>query len=121
MEEPNNGEPFCGVVSDIPKSKKEIYYRGKILFRNNCAQCHSQDMRQEVTAPALFETFNYWVPDTAKFLMYINDSEFYLSSGQDDRILQLHNKFGFGLNSHSNNFTLVELKDLIYFIEEKSK
>ena len=52
------GIPFCGVTSNYSLSEKA--YQGKQLFKNNCAQCHHRNMRDDLTGPALAGVQNRW-------------------------------------------------------------
>lgn len=56
---------FCGVTSH---SENKKFMDGKMLFINNCAQCHNKNMKDKLTGPALQNRRAYWVDENELFL-----------------------------------------------------
>jgi len=108
----------CGVTSN--KTEVSIQFKiGKDLFLENCTQCHSKNMNQSSIAPALIGTFANWNNDTLSYLKYINNSEEYLNNTNDKRILNLKTEYKFGMNSHKNEFNLMQIEALLEFINNE--
>jgi mono/diheme cytochrome c family protein len=64
---------FCGVSSHY---SKPIVNEGKMLFINNCASCHSKNMRDALTGPPLI----YWkqyLKDEKELLFFLHNPKKY--------------------------------------------
>ena len=54
---------FCATVSresTVPNALKIPFAEGKILFKNNCATCHSKNMDDNLTGPTLRGVADRW-------------------------------------------------------------
>jgi mono/diheme cytochrome c family protein len=59
----DNNDFFCATESPmahVPDSLLIASQKGKYLFRDNCAACHSRDMKTNSTGPALGGTEERW-------------------------------------------------------------
>lgn len=105
---------FCGVVGE-PSNSIPGFKSGRNLFKMNCAQCHSKNMFSNSTGPALGVSIHLWENDTLNLLNYLNDSEDYFSTQKDMRLMTVKKSYGFK-NSHKNNLSLEELKQILLYI-----
>ncbi|MBK8671369.1 MAG: c-type cytochrome [Saprospiraceae bacterium] len=64
---------------------------GKELFKNNCAACHSKDMRSAATGPALGGSQARWADDVALY-KWIRNSQAMIQSGHP-RSVELWNQY----------------------------
>ena len=64
---------------------------GKELFKNNCAACHSKDMRSAATGPALGGSQALWGDDAALYA-WIRNSQAMIKKGHP-RAVELWNKY----------------------------
>ena len=107
-------EAFCGVVGE-PSNTIPGFKSGKNLFRMNCAQCHSKNMVSNSTGPGLGVSIQLWENDTLSLLNYLNDSEDYFSTQRDMRLMTVKKSYGLK-NSHKNNLSLEELRQILLYI-----
>jgi len=108
----NEPKPFCAVIDHNFGAVRE----GKNLFIKNCASCHAKNMKTHGAGPALGESIDRWKKDTVQFMNYLNDSERFFNSVEDQRLIELRKEFGFVI-SHKYSLSLEEVKELIAYIE----
>lgn len=88
---------------------------GKKLFRDNCAACHSINMKTDMTGPALMGVVGRWNSDTSRLFAFIRNSSDFIATG-DEYAIKLHEKFGGAIMTPFPTLTDKELRDLLRFI-----
>ncbi|WP_020536060.1 c-type cytochrome [Lewinella cohaerens] len=123
-QRPNSSQIFyCGTVSPIEKWANDPKYKdlelGKSIFRNNCAACHANDMKTNLTGPALGEIREHWRDhggDTALYA-WIRNSQEMIASGENQRAQKLWEEWGPTIMNSFEKLTDEEIDAVIGYIE----
>lgn len=117
---PETRDGFCGTVwLNEPTEEYESKRKGKTLFKENCATCHAINMKDDLTGPALGGSFARWNKDTLSYLKYLQDSnDSHLINNK--RIINLKEEFPTNQSHHFKHLTLIEVKNIISYIEDRS-
>lgn len=117
----NKTEGFCGTKPrtyfPIIESDSINLAIGKRLFKENCASCHSKNMKDDLTGPALEGAILRFNQDTTKFANYIHNQELYLKTSYDQRVLSIHKNFGQIKKPKYEELNMNEIKSIITYIE----
>ena len=102
------------VIDDDPSPTKEINSKGKTLFQQNCASCHS--ITKDLTGPALagVEERGPWT-DRKNLVKWIQNPAAFMQTSEYTR--NLKNKYGTMMTSisHLKEEEIYELLDYIKF------
>jgi len=90
---------------------------GKTIFQNYCASCHSKNMKDDMTGPALNDFVRRWDNDTLRILKYIRNPIQYFKNNPSKRMVDLHRDFGRVNKPIMQDLTLEQVKSLIEYIE----
>ena len=89
---------------------------GKGLFKNNCAQCHNKNMRDDLTGPALGGVRERWEGREEILYAWIRNSQAVVQSG-DEYAVNIYNKWGKTLMNPFPNLTDDEIESLLIYID----
>ena len=90
---------------------------GKKLFRANCGSCHSSDMVNDMTAPALGGVQERWERREENLRAWIRNSGKYLVENPNDEYAQnLYKKWGVSMTANPH-LTDEEIESILSYIE----
>ena len=88
---------------------------GKGLFKNNCAQCHNKNMKDDLTGPALGGINERWEGRKEVLYAWIRNSQSVIDSG-DEYANALYNKWNKSVMNPFPNLTDDEIASLLAYI-----
>ncbi|MEM9547227.1 MAG: cytochrome c [Bacteroidota bacterium] len=106
---------WCG--TGAYNSSTEEATRGKKLFKNYCATCHSKNMVSWATGPPLAKTISKWQKDTFSYQLFLKNSLTYIGNPNGTRRDSLVSLYDIKVNQHFFELELQEVKDLIAYFE----
>lgn len=72
-----NAGGFCG-TQDMYYTQgisRDVYEKGKKLFKENCATCHAKNMVSDATGPALSGSFKRMENDSVMYLKFLQGNQ----------------------------------------------
>jgi len=106
----SENQAFCATVVPV---QTESVLKGKEIFKWNCAACHDKTMKNNLTGPALENSFRNWNRDTTLLLSYLNNNT---SSEQIARMKKLRADLKFSGVMHNYQLNNNELKAIIAYM-----
>jgi cytochrome c2 len=111
--EPKKSEEFrCGTIS--PKEQ----FEGKILFINNCAQCHNNNMKDRLTGPPLQNWREYWADENELFL-FLSQKKISKYRKLASKYKKLKKEYSPAICSLFPNFSKEEISHIATYLERK--
>ncbi len=89
---------------------------GKTLFKQQCAQCHNKNMKDDLTGPALGGVQQRWEGREEILYAWIRNSQAVIASG-DEYAVNLYNKWDKTLMNPFPNLTDDEIASLLVYID----
>ena len=103
----------------IPISAQIDAEKGKTIFRNACATCHSRDMRTASTGPALGGFQENWAAYPREDLYgWVRNSQAMIKAGQP-RAVELWDEYGPTVMNANPNLTDEDIESVFAYIDEQ--
>ena len=109
---------FCAVV-DVGKAKNDKIVLGKQLFKSNCMICHSKNMVDDMTGPALANVEKRWEGRKNLLYKWIRNSSEVIANG-DPYAVEIYNKFNKSVMPAFKNLTDEEIEAMLEYIDYQS-
>ncbi|NJN35631.1 MAG: c-type cytochrome [Saprospiraceae bacterium] len=93
---------------------------GKVIFTNNCAQCHAKSMKDKLTGPPLAGSLERWGNDKARYAAWIRNSQSMIAKG-DPRAVAVWNEYKPTLMNAFPSLTDDDIDNIIAYIDEVVK
>lgn len=116
LQEPKNVQPLVYVTSDSLPILTDNVSKGKMLFNNNCATCHSKNMKDKLTGPGL-DNWRNRLKDENEMLLFLHNSKAYLK--KDKQLRRKLKEFEGTECIPFPNLNIEDVKAIIAYIDER--
>ncbi len=100
----------------LDNGSQTINSKGKLLFKNNCAQCHNKNMRDDLTGPALAGVRQRWEGRETELYIWIRNSQ-QLIAAEDPYAVELFNQWSRSVMIPFPNLSDEDITDLLAYID----
>ncbi|MBL7816159.1 MAG: c-type cytochrome [Saprospiraceae bacterium] len=102
----------------MPTFNGETGKKGKILFVENCAQCHAKNMKDRLTGPPLGDWRNYF-SDEKEVTQFLNAPKKYRETAKNKSLRKLHKEYGQTDCTPVPNLTLEEVTAIFTYVNNR--
>jgi hypothetical protein len=105
----------CGTSQYSHGSGRSGLQTAKMIFNNNCAQCHNKNMKEPMTGPALYFWRNHFKDETA-LLAFLKDSRTYIKKTKNRALKELDSEYSGVECPNFPELTPLNVKNLVQYI-----